>query len=152
MTDNHVKISYILDATLYPYAIEGIALQKSWAPYNGIGDCSYWKATNFDTGEGLFFHTLNTDIDGYIGNPTIDADLRRPAMWMHIEAGNSLIQGVVMYRLTMDNNDNIRIIKRNGVDFKSDILTALSEKEGEIITENNLIGVAYLPMTDRLNV
>lgn len=80
-----------------------------------------------------------------------ESDYLFPRMWTHIENGNTRIQGVTMYRKDSDEGDNVRILKRNMVDYKADILSAISAAEGSNIDEEHFIGVAWLPLTDRLN-
>jgi hypothetical protein len=51
-----------------------------------------------------------------------------------------------MFRHTTETDDNIKRIQRNGQEYKSKILTGVG-----ITDEANFLGIAYLPMTDRLN-
>ena len=116
---------------------------NSWATYNEIGSNPYW-ANWWDSDLQEFTVLGQTIVTG------ADSDYPQPYMWMHIEDGNTRIQGVVLYRQNSD-SDNVRIIQRNGVDFKASILAAISAEEGTAINEENLIGVAWLPLADRLN-
>jgi hypothetical protein len=50
-----------------------------------------------------------------------------------------------MFRKTVDIGDNIKRIQRNGQEYKSKILTGVG-----IADEADLLGIAYLPMTNRL--
>lgn len=137
----HQKISYIADKDLFNYWLWPVTFANSWAADNAIGSNSYW-AKWWELQE--FTALGQTIITG------TDSDYPQPYMWMHIEDGNTRIQGVVLYRQNSD-SDNVRIIQRNGVDFKASILAAIGAKEGTVISEDNLVGVAWLPCADRLN-
>lgn len=87
-----------------------------------------------------YFHALGED---FLKFPN---DGRIPYFWNHVEQGNTRIQGIGMLRANSDQGDNIKRIQRNGVEYKSKILTGVG-----IADEANLLGIVYLPMTDRLN-
>lgn len=140
-------ISYIADVGLFNHWLWPVVFPNSFAPLNGVGSNAYFSgwdnySTNAFTALGVNTPTGAEDPD----NP----DYRFPHLWAHIEDGNTRIQGVALYRQQTNLSDNVRIMQRNGVDILASILAALSAKESETIEEQNLIGVAQLPMTDRL--
>lgn len=110
--------------------------------YNSaVGNFPYWCHVN---AVNEYFHALGEDIQSFTGEH--DDDQRLPYFWNHIEQGNTRIQGFGMFRHTTETDDNIKRIQRNGQEYKSKILTGVG-----IADEANLLGIAYLPMTNRLN-
>lgn len=96
-----------------------------------------------------YFHALGEDFLKFPSETVeeyTEADGRIPYFWNHIEQGNTRIQGIGMVREDSDEGDNIKRIQRNGIEYKSKILTGVG-----IADEDNLLGIVYLPMTDRLN-
>ncbi|MFA5324360.1 MAG: hypothetical protein WC373_16915 [Smithella sp.] len=128
------RISYIFgysadDKQIYTYTYS-----------SAVGNFPYWRHVN---AANELFHALGEDIQSFIGEH--DDDQRLPYFWNHIEQGNTRLQGFGMFRRTVDNGDNIKRIQRNGQEYKSKILTGVG-----IADEADLLGIAYLPMTNRL--
>jgi hypothetical protein len=152
MADTHVKISHVLHIH-HPYNrwMRSSTMQKAWADAESVvGNAScmqvdFWRAHLYSTSTA-YYHALGESFQITLG----DSNMRHPYMWTHIEAENTFIQGVLGYRPATDEGDNIRILKRNSMDYKSSVLTAVGGKEGSVVDEQNFIGVAYLPMTDRI--
>lgn len=140
-------ISYIADVGLFNHWLWPIVFPNSFAPLNGVGSNAYFSGWNYYYNRTFTALGVNTPTGA---EDPDNPDYRFPHLWAHIEDGNTRIQGVVLYRQTNDKGDNVRIIQQNGIDILTRILAALNAKEGEIIDEQNLIGVAQLPMTERL--
>lgn len=110
------------------------------------------KTSGWESGVGAVYYDGGYYIFDDVYESIVEAPSRRYAyQWSHIEDRSTRIQSVLLMRFDSDNGTNIRLVRRNGIDCKDKILTALSTKEGKTINSADLLGIAYLPMTDRLN-
>jgi hypothetical protein len=73
-------------------------------------------------------------------------DMRYPFFWTHIEDKNTRYQAYNILRYGTNAGDNIYRFVRNGVDYIDKIKTALT-----LASNEDIVGVIQLPMTDRLN-
>ncbi len=128
------KMSYIYDGNYFGKLIESSTFLPAFGNFSYWGNCGAVDE---------YFYTLETQINSNIGNPTIDADWRRPLPWVDIEYGVTWLRGVMMYRHTMNNHDNVKIMKRSvninatPLDDKSYLVNILSAVGA---TEENLLG------------
>jgi hypothetical protein len=71
---------------------------------------------------------------------------RYPFFWTHIEDKNTRYQAYNILRYGTNAGDNIYRFVRNGVDYSDKIKAALT-----LASNEDIVGVIQLPMTDRLN-
>jgi hypothetical protein len=141
---------YIIDTITAGYEINilvnSYVIYPTFAdPATDAGKTSGWGENIYPEGEYYLFENVYESM-------MVPAPNRRYAyQWSHIEDHSTKMQSVLLMRFDSDNGTNIRLVRRNGIDCKDKILTALSTKEGKAINSADLLGIAYLPMTDRLN-
>lgn len=99
---------------------------------------SYWQA--IQEGEDVNWSFIG------LGLTTPIIDTRYPFFWTHIEDKNTRYQAYNILRKGVNAGDNVYRFVRNGVDYIDKIKTALT-----LASNEDIVGVIQLPMTDRLN-
>jgi hypothetical protein len=144
---------YIIDTIDAGYEIN--ILVNSYVIYPTFADpaTDAGKTSGWEDGPGAIYYDGGYYIfdDVYESMMVPPPNRRYAYQWSHLEDSNTRIQSVLLMRFDSDNGTNIRLVRRNGIDCKDKILTALSTKEGKAINSADLLGIAFLPMTDRLN-
>lgn len=127
MSDQHLY--YLPEYNIYP-----IPVTFSTAFHN----YSYWHA--IQEGEDVNWSFIG------LGLTTPIIDTRYPFFWTHIEDKNTRYQAYNILRKGTNAGDNVYRFVRNGVDYSDKIKTALT-----LASNEDIVGVIQLPMTDRLN-
>jgi len=127
MSDQHLY--YLPTYNVYP-----VTVTFSTAFHN----YSYWKAIQESGVTNWYFNGL--------GLETLITGTRYPFFWTHIEDKNTRYQGYNILRKGVNAGDNIYRFVRNGADYSDKIKAALT-----LASNEDIVGVIQLPMTDRLN-
>jgi hypothetical protein len=127
------RFAYIFDGGLFNKVINTVTFSST------VGNYAYWKNSG----------AVNESFNGLgeeIPTDIINNDGRNAYFWNHIEDKNIRVQGFFMVRSTMNIDDNIYRISRNGISYIDTIQAGVGVPD-----VNKLIGVVFWPMTDRLN-
>jgi hypothetical protein len=90
-------------------------------------------------------HTPWTELfEIYDNNYKLGKGYYWPYRWSHIENGNIRIQSFQLIR-DPGAGDNLKRMYKNGVSYLSSVISAVGT------TEANLLGLVFIPGTDRLN-
>jgi predicted transglutaminase-like cysteine proteinase len=93
-----------------------------------------------------YYYIYGDEITYYTEDPIpADYDAMRAAPWAHIEIDESAIFRGIQLMRDVDVGDNIRRMYKNGASCVSAIAAAVS------CSESNILGLVYIPQTDRLN-
>jgi hypothetical protein len=117
-----------------------------------FGNFSYWESFAATEADRVFFPAyfhglgLTTLILADVITPDGYRATRSPFFWTHIEDKNTRYQGYNILRKGVNAGDNVYRFVRNGVDYIDKIKTALT-----LASNEDIVGVIQLPMTDRLN-
>jgi hypothetical protein len=109
-----------------------------------FGNFSYWESFAATEADPVFFPAY---FHGLGLTTLIPASgTRYPFFWTHIEDKNTRYQAYNILRKGTNSGDNVYRFVRNGVDYIDKIKTALT-----LASNEDIVGVIQLPMTDRLN-
>jgi len=138
-TSSHV----LHESTPYNYLVIGGIKNTKWASENNIsGECVCY-ALNLWTGVPYAIYGLGEIIN------LSGLDYLAISSVANIEAENTLIQSITIVEFEIVYGSIItKRLARNGMEYESKILSALTASEGTSIEE--LLGVVYLPLADRI--